>query len=107
ELPLDRNSYDTEPLSPRVRYLVARYIGDRLAPVTRIASRFGRRDHGERRFYYRLYDFNGPGWRAIRRLAEPHRDKLAALVDRARLDAYLPPPEVDLAMRNGIVEPSG
>jgi hypothetical protein len=28
-------------------------------------------------------------------------------VDRARLDEYLPPPELDLPMRNGIVEPSG
>lgn len=107
ELPLDRNSYDTEPLSPRVRYLVVRYIRDRVAPLTRIASLLARRDRGERRFYYRLYDFNGPGWRAIRRLAEPHRDKLAGLVDKARLDEYLPPPEVDLATRNGIVDPSG
>ncbi|HEU6453058.1 MAG TPA: asparagine synthase-related protein [Gemmatimonadaceae bacterium] len=107
ELPLDRNSYDTEPLSPRVRYLVGRYLADRVAPITKAATRLGRRENRELRFYYRLYDFNGPGWRAIRRLAEPHREKLGGLVDRARLDEYLPPPEADLPVRNGIVEPSG
>ncbi|HET7550522.1 MAG TPA: asparagine synthase-related protein [Gemmatimonadaceae bacterium] len=106
ELPLDRNSYDTEPISPRVRYLVGQYIGERFSPLTRIATRFRR--HGrERRFYYRIFDFNGPGWRAIRRLAEPYRGKLEGLMDMERLDEYLPPPDVELKVRNGIVDSSG
>lgn len=107
ELPLDRNSYDTEPLSPRVRYLVGRYVGEKLSPLSGIVGLLRSGRGRERRYYYRLYDFNGPGWRAIRRLAEPHREKLAGLIDRARLDDYLPPPDADLAVRNGIVEPSG
>jgi asparagine synthase (glutamine-hydrolysing) len=107
ELPLDRNSYDTEPLSPRLRYLAGRWFRDRFAPLARRASRRGKHRGPERRFYYRLYDFNGPGWRAIRRLAEPHRGKLEGLVDMTRLNEYLPAPDVDLEMRNGIVEPSG
>jgi asparagine synthase (glutamine-hydrolysing) len=105
-LPLDRNSYDTEPLSPRVRYLVGRYIGERFAPLTRLATR-SRRDGEERRFYYRVFDFNSPGWQAIRRLAEPHRDKLEGMMDRDRLDEYLPPPGVELKVKNGIVDSSG
>jgi len=106
ELPLDRNSYDTEPLSPRVRYLATRYIGERLAPL---AGPFSRRQRGgrERRFYYRVFDFNGPGWQAIRRLAEPHREKLGALMDLDRLNEYLPPPGVELRVKNGIVDSSG
>jgi asparagine synthase (glutamine-hydrolysing) len=106
ELPLDRNSFNTEPLSPRVRYLVARYLGDRLAPLTKVAKRWTRDDR-ERRFYYRIFDFNSPGWQAIRRLAEPHRDKLEGLMERERLHEYLPPPGVELKVRNGIVDSSG
>jgi asparagine synthase (glutamine-hydrolysing) len=106
ELPLDRNSYNTEPLSPRVRYLVSRYVGERLAPLTGLAARW-KREEKERRFYYRIFDFNSPGWQAIRRLAEPHRDKLEGLVERERLDEYLPPPGVELKVRNGIVDSSG
>jgi hypothetical protein len=66
-----------------------------------------KRDDRERRFYYRIFDFNSPGWQTIRRLAEPHRDKLDGLVDRDRLDDYLPPPGVELKVRNGIVDSSG
>lgn len=106
ELPLDRNSYNTEPLSPRVRYLVGQYIGDRLTPLRALLPGRGRRGV-ERRFYYRVFDFNTPGWQAVRRLAEPHRDKLDGLVDRARLDEYLPPPGVELDVKNGIVDSSG
>lgn len=106
ELPLDRNSYNTEPLSPRVRYLVGRYVAERLSPLAKVATR-SKRDGGERRFYYRIFDFNSPGWQAIRRLAEPHRDKLDGLMDRDRLDEYLPPPGVKLEVKNGIVDSSG
>ena len=107
ELPLDRNSYDTTPLSPRVRYLMGRWVRDRLSPFAGSSSRWAGHAAEERRFYYRLYDFNGAGWRAIRRLAEPHRARLEGLLDMERLNEYLPAPEVNLPMRNGIVEPSG
>ena len=104
ELPLDRNSFNTEPLSPRVRYLVGQYIGQRLAPLRTLVPR---RARAERRFYYRVFDFNSPGWQAVRRLAEPYRDKLDGLLDRDRLDEYLPPPDVELRVKNGIVDSSG
>ena len=104
ELPLDRNSFNTEPLSPRVRYLVGQYIGQRLAPLRKLVP--GRGDD-ERRFYYRVFDFNSPGWQAVRRLAEPYRDRLDGLLDRDRLDEYLPPPDVELRVKNGIVDSSG
>lgn len=105
ELPLDRNNYDTTPLAPRARYVALQSVRQRLARL-RPAAGAGERG-AERRFYYRLYDVNGRGWRAARRLAEPHRDALDGIVDRAQLDAYLPPPDQDLAMRDGIVDASG
>jgi asparagine synthase (glutamine-hydrolysing) len=105
ELPLDRNNCDTTPLAPRARYVAVQSVRQRLARLRRVAGDGGRA--AERRFYYRLYDVNGRGWRAARRLAEPHRDALDGIVDRAQLDAYLPPPDQDLVMRNGIVDASG
>lgn len=105
ELPLDRNSYNTEPLSPRFRYLVGQQIGTRLAPLTTRLRR--RNDRTEHRFYYRVFDFNSQGWQAVRRLAEPQREKLRDIFDGDRLDQYLPPPGVELRVKNGIVDSSG
>jgi asparagine synthase (glutamine-hydrolysing) len=106
ELPLDRNGFNTEPLSPRLRYHLGRYVRKHVSPIGALLPR-RRTKVRERRFYFRLFDFNGPGWRAIRRLAEPHRDKLSGLLDRATLDACLPPPDVELRVRDGIVGFSG
>jgi asparagine synthase (glutamine-hydrolysing) len=61
----------------------------------------------EPRYYYRMYDLNGPGWRAIRRLAEPHRETLSDLFDVKALREYLPPPEDTIEMRDTIVDGSG
>ena len=105
ELPLDRNNYDMMPLAPRARYAAAEYVRQRLA---RLGVRGGAGRRGvERRFYYRLYDVNGTGWRAARHLAEPHRDALRGIVDPTMLNAYLPPPDHDIAVRNGITDASG
>lgn len=40
--------------------------------------------------------FDGPGWRAIRRAAEPSREWLHEFFDPAPLAEYLPPPDRDL-----------
>lgn len=83
----------------------AAYVRQRLA---RLGARGGAGKRGvERRFYYRLYDVNGTGWRAARRLAEPYRDALRGIVDPTLLNAYLPPPDHDLTVRNGITDASG
>ncbi len=104
ELPVDRNNFDTTPLAPRARYVAAQSVRQKLARL-RVGAGGGR--GAERRFYYRLYDVNGEGWRAARRLAEPHRALLDGVLDRAQLDACLPPPDEDLVIRNGIVDGSG
>ena len=102
ELPLDRNNFNTEPLSPRLRYQLGNFVRNNVGPLASLLDK-QRGKSGERRFYYRLFDFNGPGWRAIRRLAEPHRDKLAELLDRTTLDECLPPPEAELRVKDGII----
>lgn len=102
ELPLERNRYDTTPLSPRLRDRVAQTL---LARVT--LGRQARPKVAEQRFYNRMYDFDGPGWKAARRAAEPFRDRLYALFEKDVLDAYLPPPEKDLRLGDGLAEASG
>jgi asparagine synthase (glutamine-hydrolysing) len=61
----------------------------------------------QQRYNARVYDVNGPGWRAIRRAAEPCRESVGQVFHRAVLDAILPPPEVPIRCRDPIVDSSG
>jgi hypothetical protein len=54
----------------------------------------------ERRYYYRVFDLDGSGWKAIRRLAEPARGKVADLLHADVLAALLPPPDAPLPAEN-------
>lgn len=86
-LPLDHNARIDEPLRPRVRYVVMRPAMRALSGARAAVARWRRR---ERRFYYRLYDFNGPGWRSVRQLAEPHRVRLHDVFEPDALRQALP-----------------
>jgi asparagine synthase (glutamine-hydrolysing) len=104
-LPLDRNSYNTEPLRPRLRHLLGRSVRSRLSTLSLAGPS---RDHTiERRYYYRVYDINGPGWVAIRHQAEQCRDGVLDLLDRRTLEQVLPSPETVTHFEDPIVEPSG
>ncbi|HJU67737.1 MAG TPA: asparagine synthase-related protein [Gemmatimonadaceae bacterium] len=98
-LPLDRNAHDTLPLLPSARQRIVHALGRFAAPLTR---RFPR--NLERRYYHRVYDINGPGWRAIRRLAEPHREQLSTLFNMDALAEVVPPPDARIAVRSTIAD---
>ena len=103
-LPLDRNSYNTEPLRPRLRYQLSKYAFNKL----RHLSHLGHHSKNiERRYYYRIYDFNNPGWLAVRQQAETYREKLFGLFHKEVLEQLLPGPDVRLSVGNGIIEASG
>jgi asparagine synthase (glutamine-hydrolysing) len=89
QLPLDRNSYDTLPLRPRLRHLARRAAAEHL---TAIRSRLGIQGR-ERRYYYRGFDINGPNWRAVRQAMEPFRELAYSLFDRRAFDELLPGPD--------------
>jgi asparagine synthase (glutamine-hydrolysing) len=99
-LPLDRNSWNFTPLVPTLKWLV----GD---AARRTAAGWLRRDPARALYYYRIYDFNGPGWRAIRERAEPLRRLGEELFSRDALLELLPPPDRRVETRDGIVESSG
>jgi asparagine synthase (glutamine-hydrolysing) len=102
-LPLDRNSFDTTPLLPRTVDVVR---GALSARVRTLAERLGLAG-GERRYYYRTFDFNGPHWRAVRRAAEPYRENAYALFDRATFDELVPPPEARWDAGHGVFGSAG
>jgi asparagine synthase (glutamine-hydrolysing) len=103
-LPLDRNSYDTRPLE--------RPSGQALSAIVRQQWRraLGRLPvawRGERRYYYRVYDLNNAGWRAVRREVEPLRERVLEFFDRDALDALLPRADAHVAFHDPIVDSSG
>lgn len=104
ELPLDRNSPDMTPLTLRIRHRVARDLLARIEPVTRrLHSNRGR----ERRYYYRLYDFNSTAWKGARQKAEPARSKLHQLFEARVLSQLLPSPDVDVQLTNSLAATDG
>jgi asparagine synthase (glutamine-hydrolysing) len=105
-LPLDRNSLDTTPLRPRVRYQVAQSVLKRLRPVGRLLG-FQGNGKTEHRFYYRIHDIDNQGWRTVRRHAEPQRQRMYELFDKEAFDGILPGPESDTSLQDRIVDASG
>jgi len=97
-LPLDRNAHDTRPLVPSWRHRL-RWIARRWRPRASPAV--------ERRYYARMYDFDNPGWRAIRRDAEAGREALAAWFAPEALDALVPAPDRPAAHRDPIADGFG
>lgn len=101
-LPLDRNSHDTLPLLPSAGRRIRHRIGRALEPIRWHIPR-----RRERRYYHRMYDINSVGWRAVRRLAEPHRERLADIVSMAALAELVPPPDTHIAVENKIRDSYG
>jgi asparagine synthase (glutamine-hydrolysing) len=61
----------------------------------------------ERRYWYRVNDFNGPGWKSVRRMAESQRKQIYSLFEKEVFDSILPPPDVPFLANNDMVFESG
>jgi hypothetical protein len=100
-IPLDRNSYDTRALDPRLRDLILEGAREFLVSAAgRLTG--GRWRRKERRQYHRQADLNGPVWRAIRVSVEPYRALAHELFDRAMFDRLVPPPTVQWEGENAV-----
>ncbi len=106
ELPLDRNSADTTPIQPGLRWLLDRRLR---RPLQRLRARLtpGGRRRPERRRYYRIFDINNAGWTALRHEAEASRELAYAFFEKPALDRLVPPPDVPLVSRDGIADVAG
>jgi hypothetical protein len=100
-LPLDRNSPDPQPLLPGR----SNPAGKLLRSVRRRIDRARGLHLKERRFYYRILDFNSEPWRAVRQQAEPGRKLLEPLFDLEVLRKIVPPPDVPLLEKDIITDP--
>ena len=84
-LPLDSNA-----VGPN--YVVTPLYRKFVPPVSEVSWKLYRLlERGkERRYYYRIFDFNAPGWQSVRREAEQYRQRARNLLNPAALDRLLP-----------------
>ncbi len=105
KLPLDRNDFNTEPLQFTGRG--QRYIR-RLYRMQRQWRQWQQKLGYERRHYYRTFDINNSGWRAVRQQAEPHRQRVQHLFHEDMLNELLPTSDVRMQFQHDpITESSG
>ena len=99
-LPLDRN--DRRP-----GYLVKpwhRKVRDHLPGFWRLERALSQ--HGEHRYYYRIYDFNSPGWKLVREEAEQFRSASSSLLSPSSVAKHLPKPCTVAAFEDQIMDAS-
>src|SRR6478672_1009293 len=103
-LPIARNNFNVEPLQPtKIRQQLAPLFG-----VQRKWRRWRNQQGYEQRYYYRTYDINNAGWLAVRKQAEPYRDRVEHLLHPEVLNQIVPPPEVPVQCKlDPIAESSG
>jgi asparagine synthase (glutamine-hydrolysing) len=103
KLPLDRNDFYVEPLLPtKTRQQLARLF--RLQQKWR---RWLQRKGYDQRYYYRIYDINNTGWKAVRQKAEPYREQVRNFFHEDVLNEVLPAPELPVQFNvDSIIEAS-
>jgi len=62
--------------------------------------------HGEHRYYYRIYDFNSPGWKLVREEAEQFRSASSSLLSPSSVAKHLPKPCTVAAFEDQIMDAS-
>jgi asparagine synthase (glutamine-hydrolysing) len=95
-LPVDRNTLDCPPLVDSIGEKLRRRTVDRVA---RAVSK-----PRERRTYYRAFDINNDGWRAVRRLAEAHRRFAERAFTRRGLARWILSPDEVISVGDDIID---
>jgi len=97
-LPLDRGGPDMRPLAPQPMWRLKHYLSSRFSMLRPGAGQI------EKRQYVRHFDINGPGWQAIRQLAEGHRSQMGNLFNPDVLEEMLPLYEHPLSTPDAVVD---
>ncbi|WGM88493.1 MAG: asparagine synthase-related protein [Candidatus Bathyarchaeum tardum] len=106
-LPLDRNFYNTTPLMPTYLQRVKQYVYGKANFMTQ--GQFSKTQHklmkmkGERRYYYRIYDFNNPGWQTIRQNADVNQSIAMNLFNKNELQKLLPKADIKVEFEDEII----
>jgi len=101
QFPLDANTRYPRPLTPSIMYrvknkiLVKTHLRELLAPKT------------ESRYYFRVYDINNEGWRALRDECQQATAGLADIMDVKYLRCLLPDSRQRIEREDGIKDVSG
>jgi asparagine synthase (glutamine-hydrolysing) len=100
-LPLDRNAIGPD-------YLVAplhRKFLPQLSDISWRLHQFIERGR-ERRYYHRVFDFNNPGWQAVRKEAEQYRQQAGNLLSLEAVNRLLPLAGTQPQYQNAVLEAS-
>ena len=103
-IPLDRNAFDDLPLCPSLEDRVRAKLAGKLRRI--LARAPDGPWNRESRFYYRTYDFDSPGWSAIRRAHDSSRRFVPGIVRREAIDRFLPAPDRPLEAEDRIIDSS-
>ncbi len=98
-LPLDRNSESVRPLAPSFAWRLRNRL---LREIHRVPPFRPKANAWDRLYYYRIFDFNHPGWKAIRQTADECRDALAGVFDEKALAEILPPASAEVHLDSPI-----
>ena len=104
--PVARPGDDTTPLEPGLLQRARHALSTRpsVARARTLLRGVWPREH---RYYYRINDFNGAGWRAIRREAEAQRAKVKDIFDAKVLATVLPPPDTTMRFNDDLLGAAG
>jgi asparagine synthase (glutamine-hydrolysing) len=104
QLPLDRNSR-TDLAPVRYRSTLHRNWDQKvMSKVRRVRRNLEDRRGVDSRYFYRVYDINNAGWRAVRRAAEPYRKVAESILRPEALREVLPGPDETIRLKDGIVD---
>lgn len=101
-LPLDRNAGVPDYLT---RTAYRRFV-EGLPRLSDVSWRLHRllSSRVEKRYYFRVYDFNGAAWRNVRRMAETYRAAASPLLSPEAVQKLLPSPDTTVAFKDGIID---
>ena len=100
-LPIDANSRYPRPLTPSLMFRVKNKV------LTKTRLRELLAPKGESRYYFRVYDINNEGWRAVREASRPAMAGLADIMDEAYIHRLLPDSGQVIQVEDGIRDVSG
>jgi asparagine synthase (glutamine-hydrolysing) len=105
QLPLDRNFWEPGYLVKPKKRLVFEGLRSMIKISWRLGTVFDRLERrGKARYYYRVFDFNAPGWQRVRLQVDSDRPHCVGLLAPKVVDRLLPPAGTSAPFKDGIID---